>query len=156
MVREIHAKNLADLSNRDRYYLEKAIEHSSKRYKTVCDKTTSIEISAGDSTRCRNNRKRRCSIACILIENGDSRRMVTGSNSYVKTHPLQKRYSILSGKPEGRAFLHAEIHAISRASKPYAIYIARTDRQGTPQLAKPCESCRKAIEDSGIRRIVYT
>lgn len=159
MVREIHAKDFDSLSKKDRYYLEKALDDvRSKRSEALCNKANSTASNYSDYRMDEDNGRQpkiRYAISAVVIQ-AKGKPLVRGNNSYTKTHPKQKRYALLTGTSCERSFLHAEIHAISRAIKPIAIYIARSDRQGNPKLAKPCPACRKAIEDSGIRRIVHT
>jgi len=55
--------------------------------------------------------------------------------------------------------VHAEKSAIKDAGydvKNAVIYIARVNRHGEDRDSKPCSRCLKLIEESGIKRIVYT
>jgi deoxycytidylate deaminase len=55
--------------------------------------------------------------------------------------------------------VHAERSAIKDAGydvKNAVIYIARVNRQGEDRDSKPCSRCLELIEESGIKRIVYT
>jgi deoxycytidylate deaminase len=55
--------------------------------------------------------------------------------------------------------VHAERSAIKDAGydvKNAVIYIARVNRHGEDRDSKPCSRCLKLIEESGIKRIVYT
>lgn len=55
--------------------------------------------------------------------------------------------------------VHAEKSAIKDAGydvKNAVIYIARVNRHGEDRDSKPCSRCLKLIEDSGIKRVVYT
>jgi tRNA(Arg) A34 adenosine deaminase TadA len=57
--------------------------------------------------------------------------------------------------------IHAEVSALKRikqgALRPNTtIYVARVTRAGRIAMAKPCETCEKAVYDSGIKRIIYT
>ncbi len=159
MVREIHAKDFNSLSKKDRYYLEKALKNAIvKRTEVVRDKERCayrVDRSTTIPKEYRRESKIRPYIIALVVQAGN-RPAISGSNSYTKTHPKQKRYAVATGQTCERSFIHAEIHAISRADQPVAIYIARSDGQGNPKLAKPCPACRRAIEDSGIRRIVHT
>ena len=97
---------------------------------------------------------RRYDVFAIAVDK-KHREIVQRRNSYIKTHPMQERFANLAGE-EDKRFLHAEIHAISRATKPYAIYIARVGRDGTTKLAKPCRICELAIKEAGIKEVYYT
>jgi len=77
-------------------------------------------------------------------------------NSYVKTHPMQKRLACLCGN-SSRQYLHAEIAALVRSRrKPHYIIIARINRSGQTRLALPCPICMKAIITAGIKNVLYT
>ena len=55
--------------------------------------------------------------------------------------------------------VHAERSAIKDAGydvKNAVIYIARVNRHGEDRDSKPCSRCLKLIEESGIKRVVYT
>ena len=55
--------------------------------------------------------------------------------------------------------VHAEKSAIKDAGydvKNAVIYIARVNRNGEDRDSKPCSRCLRLIEESGIKRIVYT
>lgn len=56
---------------------------------------------------------------------------------------------------------HAETMAI-RACSPSAnlsnaiLYVARINKKGFPLLSKPCKTCTIAIEQAGIKKVIYT
>lgn len=77
-----------------------------------------------------------------------------GTNSYIKTHPLQAQFSSHPLK----VFVHAEIQALVRANgrRKHGIMVLRIDRFRRLQLARPCKSCMAAVLESGIREIVYS
>jgi len=79
------------------------------------------------------------------------------SNSYVKTHPLQKQIAIKVGHPK-KEYLHAEIAAIIAAKhhKIHKIKIERYNKDGKEMLAKPCPICQWAIKSYKISIIEYT
>ena len=57
--------------------------------------------------------------------------------------------------------IHAEVSAIRKLkNRPFGpkttIYVARITRAGKIAMAKPCETCEKAVYESGIKRIIYT
>lgn len=81
-----------------------------------------------------------------------------GQNSYVKTHPLQKKFAVQTGQPYKQA-LHAEVAAIVKCrnlEKAKSIKIFRFNKDGTAALAKPCCICESAIKASGIEIIEHT
>lgn len=85
-----------------------------------------------------------------------------GYNSY-KSHPLQARFAKRTGNPE-KLSIHAEVSAIVKAVQRgrvrdfsgYRIYVARLLSDGTPALARPCESCLAALSEFGITNVEYT
>lgn len=89
----------------------------------------------------------------------DSRGRVVseGSNSYVKTHPIQKSYGVRSGHPM-KEYLHAECNAIIRSKgRGVSLVVVRVDSKGNPCNARPCPVCSLAIKEHGlIKNICYT
>jgi deoxycytidylate deaminase len=85
-----------------------------------------------------------------------------GKNSYVKTHPLQLKYSNLAGddySAKGYAFIHAELQAIIRCAdltKAKRISVFRVRRDGSYGISKPCKACQIAIEAAGIKFVEHT
>jgi deoxycytidylate deaminase len=82
----------------------------------------------------------------------------TRSNDYLKSHPLQKHYSLKAGLHQERCWLHAEMSALiaSRGTQVHSILIQRFDVQGKMKLAKPCPSCFLAIKEFNVQEIRYT
>lgn len=54
--------------------------------------------------------------------------------------------------------IHAEIDALRRAGnvRGATMYNARVNKQGEPRMSKPCDNCQAAIDEAGIKRIVWT
>ena len=91
--------------------------------------------------------------------------IATGVNSY-KTHPLMAQW----GQNEESICLHAEIDAIKNALKLITpsqlakcdMYIVRVKRPEPNShdwvhgLAKPCDGCKRAIVNFGLRNVYYT
>jgi deoxycytidylate deaminase len=75
------------------------------------------------------------------------------TNSYKKTHPIQKHFAELAGEP-ARIYLHAEILAILRAGQQpiHTLVIKNTNGYHSD----PCPTCRKAIEAYGIKQLITT
>jgi deoxycytidylate deaminase len=86
-----------------------------------------------------------------------NRLLSVATNSYQKTHPLQKHFAKLVGH-EHKEYLHAEIRAILRAKdQPIErITIERYNKNGEPMLAKPCKICEYAINSFNIPIVEYT
>lgn len=103
----------------------------------------------------RSNKKH--SITAIIYDKR-GRVLSIGKNTYVKTHPLQKRLANKVGLPH-KEFLHAEISAIVKCrdlSKAYKITVLRFNKDGSAALAKPCPICEQAIEAAGIKHVSHT
>ena len=79
------------------------------------------------------------------------------TNSYVKTHPRQKHYAVLAGKPD-KIFLHAEISALVSTRSQVDILVVARVNSGTlePECAKPCPICQLAIVDYNITRVIFS
>lgn len=93
-----------------------------------------------------------------IIYDKRGRVLSIGKNSFIKTHPLQKKLAKKVGLPE-KEFIHAEVAAIVRCSdlsKAASIKIFRFDSSGSPVLAKPCPICQSAIKSAGIKHIFHT
>jgi tRNA(Arg) A34 adenosine deaminase TadA len=93
-----------------------------------------------------------------VIYDRRGRVLSVGQNSYVKTHPLQAHHAQRVGLPD-KQFLHAEIHAITRCpdlGRAHRILVSRFNREGKPQLARPCAVCYSAIQAAGIPHIEHT
>ena len=80
-----------------------------------------------------------------------------GKNSYVKTHPLQARYSKKVGLPN-KVYLHAELDCLLKAKgQPiHKVVVLRIGKNGQPANAKPCPSCSLALQDFGVKRIEHS
>jgi deoxycytidylate deaminase len=54
--------------------------------------------------------------------------------------------------------VHAEIDALRKvkSAKGAIIYVARVNKKGQDRLSRPCARCSKAIEQAGIKKVVYT
>lgn len=77
------------------------------------------------------------------------------ANSYVKTHPQQKSYSLMAGCSEHKAFLHAEMRAMILArGEGHTMFVARVGYKGDVLPGVPCEVCQLAIRDSTLKHIV--
>lgn len=93
-------------------------------------------------------------IARALDKKG--RILSTKTNTYSTSHPQQKHYAALAGKPEA-IYLHAEIATLLAARKDvHTLLIARINNSGEPVSAKPCEICKIAISEYGVKEIFHT
>lgn len=81
----------------------------------------------------------------------------TGTNSYTKTHPLQKYFACLTKQPY-KDKLHAEVCALLRAKgkKIHKITVERYSKDGSPLLAAPCPICTEAILAFGVKEVEFT
>lgn len=102
-------------------------------------------------------KKRYIILAKVKNKQGDCIGMA--SNSYTKSHPLQKHFAKLAGQPN-KIFLHAEILALIRASaSPHAkIHSIEIERRTLNEIhdAKPCPICIEAMKAFGVKKISYT
>ena len=79
-----------------------------------------------------------------------------GFNSYVKTHPYQKRCARKAGD-QFKQYLHAEISAIIKAKQQvHSLVVVRISKAGDFMLAKPCKVCYLAIQEAGINNVYYS
>lgn len=82
--------------------------------------------------------------------------VAVGFNSYTKTHPQQAKFAQKLGQVK-KIFLHAEIDALSKAPKDSdTIVVLRVNKKGELCCAKPCEICRAAITQFGIKKIFHS
>ena len=84
----------------------------------------------------------------------------SGTNSFCKTHPYQKKLSekvVIKHKRE-QIYLHAEISALVKCNTtPYTIIVARIGKnESVYRLAKPCPICQEAIKQAQIKKVYYT
>lgn len=93
-------------------------------------------------------------VAFALDKKG--RLLSTGFNSYVKTHPYQKRCARKAGD-QFKQYLHAEISAIIKAKQQvHSLVVIRISKAGDFMLAKPCPICYLAIGEAGIKNVYYS
>ena len=82
--------------------------------------------------------------------------LAVGKNSYVRTHPLQAKFSKKANKPDA-IYLHAETAALLKArAQVHKLVVLRYDKQGNPTLAKPCAACQLAIKHFGVKYVEHT
>lgn len=99
-------------------------------------------------------RKRQKLLACALDKKGKV--LSIRSNDYQCSHPVQKHFAELVGRPDA-IYLHAEISALIAAKKEvYKMIVVRVDADGSPVLAKPCKICERAMKEYGVKVIEYT
>lgn len=73
----------------------------------------------------------------------------------LKNHP-----SVL---PEKEILFHAGVHAevdcikkLGSSARGATIYIARINKGGEVRYSEPCKNCKRAIEQAGIKKVIYT
>jgi len=84
--------------------------------------------------------------------------LAIGRNSR-KSHPMQARFG-----GENKICLHSEIDGIVRVINQHGadilkrcdLYNLRITKSGKIGLAKPCESCYKAVSAFGIKKVFWT
>lgn len=90
------------------------------------------------------------------IYNARGHIIARATNSYVKTHPKQAKFAKLANNPKA-IFLHAEIAAIVKCrQKPHRISVVRYKKDGTTGSAEPCDICKLAIKEAGIKFVEYS
>lgn len=92
-----------------------------------------------------------------VIYNKRGKVLSMGTNSYLKTHPLQASYAKKVGMDK-KIFLHAEIDAISKCrniQEAYRIQIVRKRKDGSFGKSKPCPICAMAIYNTPIVHVDY-
>ena len=82
------------------------------------------------------------------------------TNSYTKSHPLQKAYSLKASENEHKHYLHAEVATIIAAQrlnggKIHRLYVARSSKKGQHLPSKPCKVCAMAIKEAGVEGVIY-
>jgi deoxycytidylate deaminase len=84
------------------------------------------------------------------------RLLSVGTNSYLKTHPVQAKYAKLANV-EYKIYLHAEVAALIKAKgKVHKLVISRLGKDGQFLPSKPCAICQRAIEDFGVVEVEFT
>src|SRR5690606_41760177 len=87
------------------------------------------------------------------VENKKGNLLSAYPNSFVKTQPLQRKYSVWNGFSPQRCYLHSEVRSIVSAAKfnqkNCKIIIARINRCGKLLDSWPCPSCMSLIKDVG-------
>lgn len=97
-------------------------------------------------------------IITAIIRDKKGNILSIGKNSYIKTHPLQKKYALIAGLPH-KQYIHAELAAIIKlkdVSKAYSIEVIRLNNKGEGLLAKPCIICQQAIKNTPSEHIIHT
>jgi deoxycytidylate deaminase len=100
---------------------------------------------------CKSNVKHK--LGCVIIKGSsilsvghNQRRYSTLISSHPNLHPLSlcaEKHSLLKLRGKGTA-------------KGARLYVGRVNSKGEFLLAKPCKTCRKMIEDMGIKKVYYT
>ncbi|HXQ34005.1 MAG TPA: hypothetical protein VN843_08340, partial [Anaerolineales bacterium] len=71
-------------------------------------------------------------------------------------HPKQALFAKRAKEPE-KIYLHAEIDALIKArTKVYRLHVVRVRPDQSTGIAKPCEICRMAIEEYGVKVVTHT
>jgi tRNA(Arg) A34 adenosine deaminase TadA len=51
---------------------------------------------------------------------------------------------------------HAEARLANKLTPGSVVYVARTLKDGTIAMAKPCKACQNALRHRGVKRVYYT
>ena len=72
-----------------------------------------------------------------------------------KSRVNNRWHSSLEGRP---ATEHAEIAALRQVedARGCVVYVARTLRDGSPAMSKPCAECEAELIRRGVKKVVYT
>lgn len=81
-----------------------------------------------------------------------------------KTSPMQNKYRMLTSKRDIKNFFdkeHAEICCLRKVDPEFRfdrceLVIISKMISGDFRLARPCETCMKAVKDFGIKEVYYT
>lgn len=85
--------------------------------------------------------------------------IVRGSSVLGKSSNKRRGHDFYGWLPADACSFHAEVAAIRMTKRDLSnatIYIARINGSGQPRLSAPCSNCQKAIENAGIKKVVYT
>lgn len=95
----------------------------------------------------------RFKVAALLFDRKDNLLSIA-TNSYIKTHPMQKQYAARLGNDK-KAFLHAEIAALLKLKKKkaYKVLLVRVNKHGDPLPIDPCPVCTLALKEHGVKII---
>lgn len=93
---------------------------------------------------------RRAKHAASVYKGG--RLLASGLN---KTKTNNKWINGWEGRP---ASVHAEIAALNQIedARGCVLYVARTLKDGTPSMSKPCQDCETEIIRRGVKKVCYT
>lgn len=94
--------------------------------------------------------------SCVVNKKG--KLLSAYPNSFVKTHPLQRKYSVKNGFSAARCYGHSELLSIVSAAKfnqkNCKIIVVRISRTGRILDSWPCPSCMSLIKDVGFISII--
>jgi deoxycytidylate deaminase len=106
------------------------------------------------------------SVAKYLASKSDSRQkhgaIVVKGGSVIGTGFNKDRNHPDNVSPEHiktHCSVHAEVEAIRDAGwnvKGAVLYVARVNSQGKDRYSKPCDRCRVVIEETQIKKVIYT
>jgi len=104
----------------------------------------------------------RYKLGAIFIYKGN---IIAAEKNSMKTNPLQKEYNKLRGFESeniNNGAVHAECACILRTKNldvdwgKVKVFIYREHKNGIKAPASPCQACRKALSDKGIKHLYYT
>lgn len=89
----------------------------------------------------------------VIVKNGNV--VAVGVNSQINDW-----YHLSPEDAVTNTTVHAEVAALRACRRVNlnggVIYVARTNSRGERRMSKPCASCQEAIEEAGIKKVVYT
>jgi deoxycytidylate deaminase len=100
-------------------------------------------------------KKRYCITSSAYDRKGNL--IASRTNSYFKSHPLQKHFASLAGEPY-KETLHSEIATLiaCRYKKIDKLVVMRYDSFGNLRNAMPCKTCQAAIKAFGVEMVMYS
>lgn len=102
-----------------------------------------IQLSSFSSERQRHG--------CVIVKNG--RVLAVGANRF-RNDPnnLSKEHA------NGNCSVHAEIDALRRlrSAKGCRVFVVRVNATGRLLLSRPCSRCYTALDEAGVKEVVYS
>lgn len=104
-----------------------------------------------------NYAKNRISIGASIVKGNY---VVSNGTNKIKTHTFQHLYNTRASCVTPSPRIHAEIDALiySRYDdlSGCEMFVYRANADGTLGNCKPCNACRSAMKDAGIKHVYYT
>ena len=106
----------------------------------------------------------RTRVGCVVVYRNSV--ISVGWNPENKEHPIQKKYNELRGSytktPKFTDRVHAEVMALARIKYMFidwsrvSVFVCRILKDGTREMARPCQACQGYMRKLGVRDVYYT